>query len=1026
MLSGWNLRQDTRRPRARRFGFRPRLETLEDRTTPASISLTTVADDTLYQVASATAQQLSNGIGQHFYVGQTAQGLNATRRGALRFDLSAIPAGSTITGASLSLTMTKSRAGATNVDLHRALAAWGEANSDASRGGIGAGEGDGVAARTGDATWFFSFFNTTRWTAPGGDFVASPSATTSVGNVGTYVWSGPGLTADVQAWLNNPTANFGWIVTGNEAAGGSAKQFDTHENTIPANRPSLTVVYTPPAVSPDLTIAKTHTGTFRQGDAADTFTITVSNAGVGPTTGPVTVTDTLPPGLVPTAANSGTINGWSVSFSGQTVTATRSDALAAGAAYPAFTLTVSVAANAPATVTNTASVSGGGDTNAGNNSATDVTPIAPAAADLTIGKTHSGTFRQGDAADTYTITVSNIGPGPSVGTVTVTDTLPAGLAPTAANTGTINGWSVSFSGQTILATRSDVLAAGASYPDVTVTVSVAVNAPASVTNSATVAGGGEVNTANDSASDVTPITQVADLTISKTHQGTFNPGDAAATYSIVVSNVGGAATAGPVTVTDTLPAALSPTAANNGTINGWSVFFSGQTVTATRSDALAAGASYPAFILTVSVSSTAPPTVTNTATVAGGGEVNTANNSSTDVTATTPVADLTIAKSAVGVFRQGDAADTYTITVSNVGAAPTIGPVTVTDTLPAGLAPTAANTGTVNGWTVAFSGQTVTATRSDALAAGASYPAFVVTVSVAANSPASVANTATVAGGGEVNTANNSATDTTAITPVADLTISQSRVGDFHAGDRAATYTIVVSNVGGAATTGAVTVTDTLPAGLTPTSAVTGIINGWTVSFVGQTVTATRSDPLAAGAGYPALTLTVSIASTAPATITNTATVAGGGEVNSANNSATDVSPIIQVADLAIAMSATGNFSPGGTATYLITVANVGRAATTGTVTVVDVLPAGLSYAGPAAVNGWNIAVSGQTVTATRSDVLAPGAVFPVLALNVKVATNAPLTFNNAATVSGGGEVELTNDVVSLVTQGQDPRRRGA
>src|SRR5262249_4279239 len=202
------------------------------------------------------------------------------------------------------------------------------------------------------------------------------------------------------------------------------------------------------------------------------------------------------------------------------------------------------------------------------------------------------------------------------------------------------------------------------------------------------------------------------------------------------------------------------------------------------------------------------------------------------------------------------------------------------------------------GWTVTFSGQTVTATRSDALAVGASYPAFVVTVSVASNAPASVTNTATVAGGGEVNTANNSATDVTAITPVADLTISKARVGDFHAGDAAATYTIVASNVGGAATTGAVTLTDTLPAGLTPTAADTGNINGWTVSVVGQTVTATRSDPLAAGASYAAFTLTVSIAGTAPAVVTNTATVAGGGEVNTANNSATDVSPIIQVADL--------------------------------------------------------------------------------------------------------------------------------
>src|SRR5205807_6182488 len=130
----------------------------------------------------------------------------------------------------------------------------------------------------------------------------------------------------------------------------------------------------------------------------------------------------------------------------------------------------------------------------------------------------------GDSADAYTITVSNVGAVPTDGsTVTVTDTLPTGLVPTAADNGTINGWSVSFSGQTVTATRSDVLASGSSYPALTLTVSVANNAPASLINTATVAGGGEVSTANDSASDPTTITQVADLTIRKSHTGIFHP-----------------------------------------------------------------------------------------------------------------------------------------------------------------------------------------------------------------------------------------------------------------------------------------------------------------------------------------------------------------------------------------------------------------------------------------------------------------------------------------------------------------------
>ncbi len=51
--------------------------------------------------------------------------------------------------------------------------------------------------------------------------------------------------------------------------------------------------------------------------------------------------------------------------------------------------------------------------------------------DLAITVTHSGNFTQGDVGDAYTITVTNAGNGPSSGTVTVTNALPAGLTATA-------------------------------------------------------------------------------------------------------------------------------------------------------------------------------------------------------------------------------------------------------------------------------------------------------------------------------------------------------------------------------------------------------------------------------------------------------------------------------------------------------------------------------------------------------------------------------------------------------------------
>jgi uncharacterized repeat protein (TIGR01451 family) len=112
-------------------------------------------------------------------------------------------------------------------------------------------------------------------------------------------------------------------------------------------------------LTPTLAIAKTHNGNFTQGQVGATYSITVSNTGTGATSGTVSVTDTLPaPYLVATAIGG---SGWSCTLG--TLTCTRADSLAASSSYPAITLTVKVASNAPALVTNSATASGGGAAN---------------------------------------------------------------------------------------------------------------------------------------------------------------------------------------------------------------------------------------------------------------------------------------------------------------------------------------------------------------------------------------------------------------------------------------------------------------------------------------------------------------------------------------------------------------------------------------------------------------------------------------------------------------------------------------
>ena len=198
------------------------------------ISLQASRDNTLFE---STSGATSNGAGPNVYAGRNSQG--ALRRALLRFDLSAIPAGATITGVSLTLFASQTQGPAVEMGLHRTLADWGEGTSS-SMGGQGA------PSQPGDATWIHTFFNASLWATSGGDFASPASATQSVFEAGSYTWnSTAALVADAQGWLNSPASNFGWTLAGGESVIGTAKRFESRENAILANRPVLNVEYIP-------------------------------------------------------------------------------------------------------------------------------------------------------------------------------------------------------------------------------------------------------------------------------------------------------------------------------------------------------------------------------------------------------------------------------------------------------------------------------------------------------------------------------------------------------------------------------------------------------------------------------------------------------------------------------------------------------------------------------------------------------------------------------------------------------------
>jgi uncharacterized repeat protein (TIGR01451 family) len=185
-------------------------------------------------------------------------------------------------------------------------------------------------------------------------------------------------------------------------------------------------VATTEIIVPDLAIAKTHTGDFVPGRIVP-FSLVVSNAGSAASLGEVTVTDTLPPGLVYVGTPAGT--GWACATAGLRLTCTRADSLAVGAQWPPIQFSAAVAAAAPpGTLANTAVVAGGGDGNEVNNSATDFGPLVPGRSDLAIDKAVLSDHAYPGEAIAYRLTVHNIGLDLATD-VTVTELFPDDVTP---------------------------------------------------------------------------------------------------------------------------------------------------------------------------------------------------------------------------------------------------------------------------------------------------------------------------------------------------------------------------------------------------------------------------------------------------------------------------------------------------------------------------------------------------------------------------------------------------------------------
>jgi hypothetical protein len=199
----------------------------------ATLTLAPVADTTLQ------SQFPGNNVGgdSSLWIGARRQG--GVARGLFRFDLSSVPAGSTINSVSLSLSVTRTPSGGANslFDVHRVLESWGEGNNG--------GSGAGTTADANETSWNNRFSPSTAWTTPGGTFSSIVSASRSIAGDGRYTFtSTAGLVSDVQSWVNNPSGNFGWeLISESENTPTSIRRFGSR--TGGAAAPSLLINYTP-------------------------------------------------------------------------------------------------------------------------------------------------------------------------------------------------------------------------------------------------------------------------------------------------------------------------------------------------------------------------------------------------------------------------------------------------------------------------------------------------------------------------------------------------------------------------------------------------------------------------------------------------------------------------------------------------------------------------------------------------------------------------------------------------------------
>ncbi|QQG43355.1 MAG: DNRLRE domain-containing protein [Candidatus Daviesbacteria bacterium] len=154
---------------------------------------------------------------------------NMNRRAVVKFDISSIPTGSTVSNATLKLKITNPPDVSRQHDVYKITADWVE------------GDGGTNNSPVGEVAW--DSLNGTR--TPTLTFSGSPTSSVTTGTTDNTVisWN---VTADVNAYLAGSTTNYGWIIRDSVEDGTSTDDYSVDyaaSTATSANRPQLSITF---------------------------------------------------------------------------------------------------------------------------------------------------------------------------------------------------------------------------------------------------------------------------------------------------------------------------------------------------------------------------------------------------------------------------------------------------------------------------------------------------------------------------------------------------------------------------------------------------------------------------------------------------------------------------------------------------------------------------------------------------------------------------------------------------------------